>query len=75
MLEPVAVLAGLGRLLVPGAQLVVEDYARLGAAYLYHVFWDDGGAGIGQVFQESRVSEGSGTVRESDGASTEREKV
>jgi len=28
MLEPVAVLAGLGRLLVPGAQLVVEDYAR-----------------------------------------------
>jgi ubiquinone/menaquinone biosynthesis C-methylase UbiE len=36
--DPVAFLAGLGRLLVPGGQLVLEDFARRRPAWLWAMF-------------------------------------
>jgi SAM-dependent methyltransferase len=36
--EPVVALAGLARLLAPGGQLVLEDYARRGAPFPWHSF-------------------------------------
>ena len=38
MADPGALLSGLGRLLVPGGQLVVEDFARRRPAWLWAVF-------------------------------------
>ncbi len=58
--DPAALLSGLGRLLAPGGQLVVEDFARRRPAWLWTVFerlmrWIEGGHGRAYTLAEARA--------------------
>ncbi len=60
MADPVALLSGWGRLLAPGGQLVLEDFARRQPAWLWAVFerlirWIEGGHGCAYTLAEARA--------------------
>jgi SAM-dependent methyltransferase len=58
--DPVALLSVLGGLLAPGAQLVLEDFARRRPAWLWMMFewmtrWIEGGQGRASTLAEAQV--------------------
>lgn len=58
--DPVAVLEGLGRLLKPGGQLVLEDFARRKPSFAWTVFewlerWIEGGHGRAYTLAEAQA--------------------
>ena len=60
MADPAALLSGWGRLLAPGGQLVVEDFARRRPALLWAMFewlmrWIEGGHGHAYTLAEARA--------------------